>query len=207
MANYISVEQIKNAMPDAISGGSYDPILAELATRASAMIDRLTGRPEGAYDAPTTATARIYQGSGKDYLWIDECVAVTKVEVKDSVTDTTYVTWASTDYIVCTGSPTYPDYVNTPYTLLLVDINGNYATFTEGQRTVQITARWGYSDDPPEIVEQAVIIQSVRWFKRGQQGFQDVGGQAELGEIRYAQRLDPDIATMLFEAGLRRVTV
>ena len=206
---YVTVADIKAAMPDAIPAGetSYDSILGDLADRASELIDRLTGREVGAYDASASASARIYDGSGKSYQWIDECVEITKVEVKDSPTDDDYVTWSTSDYIVATGSPDYPEYNKTPYTLLLVDINGDYATFTKGPRTVRVTARWGYSDDPPEVVKQAVIIQAVRWFKRGQQAFQDVSGQVELGQLTYAKKIDPDIVAMLYDAGLRRVTV
>ncbi|OQC57688.1 MAG: hypothetical protein BWX54_01141 [Verrucomicrobia bacterium ADurb.Bin018] len=50
---------------------------------------------------------------------------------------------------------------------------------------------------PADIIRQAATVQAVRWFKRGQQGFQDTGAVAELGQITYTQKLDPDIATML----------
>lgn len=204
---YVTATEIKAAMPDAISGSDYDTILGTLATRASAMIDAITGRDTDAYDASDSATARIYDSRGEDHIYIDECVDITKLEVKDSPTDDTYVTWAATDYIKAAGAPSWPEYNKTPYTLLIIAINGDYGTFTEGQQTVQVTAKWGYSADPPAIVEQATIIQSIRWFKRGQQAYQDVGAIEELGQLSYVTKLDPDIVAMLYDAGLRRVTV
>jgi hypothetical protein len=41
------------------------------------------------------------------------------------------------------------------------------------------------------------VIQVVRWFKRSQQAFQDVGAIVELGQLRYVQRLDPDVQTII----------
>ena len=64
-----------------------------------------------------------------------------------------------------------------------------------------------YVWQPPEVVRQAVIIQAARWFKRGQQAYQDTGAAAELGQMTYTQKLDPEIQAMLYDAGLRRVTV
>ncbi len=60
---------------------------------------------------------------------------------------------------------------------------------------------------PPELVTQATIIQAVRWFKRGQQGYQDAAMLGDMGGLRYAQKLDPDVEAMLYDAGLRRVTI
>jgi len=50
---------------------------------------------------------------------------------------------------------------------------------------------------PAEIIRMAATAQATRWFKRGQQAFQDTGAIAELGQMTYTQKLDPDIVTML----------
>lgn len=59
----------------------------------------------------------------------------------------------------------------------------------------------------PDLVRQATITQAARWFKRGMQGYQDASMSPDLGTLRYAQKLDPDIEAMLYDAGLRRVVV
>lgn len=56
----------------------------------------------------------------------------------------------------------------------------------------------------PALVRQATIHQTVRWFKRGQSGFQDVAASAETGTLTYAQSLDPDVKTMLRDLGIRK---
>ena len=76
---------------------------------------------------------------------------------------------------------------------------------TTAAEHAQDTAIYVYQ--APAMVKQAVVIQAARWFKRGQQAYQDVSASAEMGQLTYAQKLDPDIATMLYAAGLRRVTV
>ena len=55
-----------------------------------------------------------------------------------------------------------------------------------------------------KLGRMATIIQASRWFKRGQQAFQDTGAVVELGQLRYTQKLDPDVAALL--GFLRRVT-
>lgn len=60
---------------------------------------------------------------------------------------------------------------------------------------------------PDDLVRQATLIQAVRWFKRAQSAFQDVAAAAELGQLAFARKIDPDVEFMLVEAGLRRLTV
>lgn len=60
---------------------------------------------------------------------------------------------------------------------------------------------------PEPIVVQATITQAARTFKRGLAGFEDASANAELGQVMYVKRIDPDVQVMLYEAGLRRVTI
>ncbi len=60
---------------------------------------------------------------------------------------------------------------------------------------------------PDDLVRQATLIQAVRWFKRAQSAFQDVAAAAELGQLTFARKTDPEVEFMLVEAGLRRLVV
>ena len=64
-----------------------------------------------------------------------------------------------------------------------------------------------YIYQPPEIVKESVIAMAVRAFKRAQAAYQDVGGVVELGTLMYVKELAPEVKAVLFDAGLRRVTV
>lgn len=58
-----------------------------------------------------------------------------------------------------------------------------------------------------ETMQQATLIQAARWFKRGQSAFQDVAAAAEMGQLTFARKIDPEVEFMLVEAGLRRLSV
>jgi hypothetical protein len=199
MANYCTLAELKGAMPDTAWGASYDTLMNALITRASRLIDRAAGRANDAFYA-STATARTFDGSGCREQWVDEMAAApTLVEVSETGSLTTYETWASTDYMLW---PYNAAAEGRPYMRLDVDqLNGNKAVWYKFPKSVKITAKWGYSIAPPDEIKQACIIQSVRWFKRSQQAFQDAGAIVELGQLRYVQRLDPDVQTIIEHYG------
>lgn len=50
---------------------------------------------------------------------------------------------------------------------------------------------------PPETVKQASIIQSIRSFERGAQGFSDTRANPEIGQMMWLKRLDPEVELLL----------
>jgi hypothetical protein len=146
------------------------------------------------------------------------------VAVKDSPSDTAYVSWAATDWIPFTGGPKHPEFNRTPYTALMVNPTGDYDVFTSGRfahirgfrpdtepqwaiPTVQVTAKWGYATTVPSQVKLAAIAQASRWWKRSKGAWQDAVQSAEFGTMLYTKALDPDVQFMLVNARLvRRAT-
>ncbi len=63
---------------------------------------------------------------------IDDCISITAVAVKDSVSDTTYTAWAASDYIAFNGDRRNPEFNQTPYNALMVDVTGDQSHFTSG---------------------------------------------------------------------------
>lgn len=190
MTDYCTTVDVTDLMPDTQWSGKYEALLGSLITRSSRLIDRLVGREPGAF-AAGEASARLFDGSGCRELWVDEMAAAPTLVEVDETGNLSYVTWAATDYTV------WP-YNDAPYTRLDIDqMNGNKAAWYAFPRGVRITAQWGYSLAVPEDVKMAVLIQTVRGFKRAQQAFQDVGAIVELGQLRYVQSLDPDVALMV----------
>lgn len=193
-----------------------DPNIARLILAASRSIDRACNRPDG-FIALATATARTFSGSGRGWLWIDECVAITAVAVKESVTDTTYTAWAATDWFGFTGDPQFPDFNTLPYQGIMVDPSGDYTHFYNGLHggglrgfapdtanargagapTVSVTARWGFSVSVPADIKQACIIQAARWFKRGESAWADTAASVDMGQLLYTKAVDPDIKRLL----------
>lgn len=208
-----------------------DALITAIIAGAQQAIDEWTNHPDG-FEALTVATARRFVGSGKSYQFIDECVEIETVEVKDSATDTDYVEWSSGDYVECRGDPYYPTFDQVPYDLLIVDITGDEAHFTDGnvgsyggggewdgysfdslsrrtskhvipgQPTVRVTAKWGYSVTVPPMVRETCAMQSARWYKKFQGAAADALASTEFGQLMFVQTLDPDVKAMLWTARL-----
>lgn len=190
-----------------------DTILTTLLSAAENTINQFCNRLDG-FLADAAASARRYAGTGKPYQFIDECVEITLVEVKGSATDSTYISWASTDWIAFRGDPEDPNFNGLPYTGVMVDPTGDEVLFTSGSfatrggfrpttdvrrgaPTVRVTAKWGYSVAVPTDIKEACIMQAARWYKRLEGAMSDALASAELGTLLYRQSLDPDIKMIL----------
>ncbi len=213
MADYCTIADVKARIEKTKAGD--DVWLAELVTGASRKIDRTCRRPDG-FVAPSVASARTFSGSGNAIQWLDECAAISLVEVKDSATDSTYTAWASTDWIPGCGDPVHsPDFNRLPYRWIMVDPTGSYDHFASGRyawrrgfrpepaqlsrgvTTVRVTARWGYALTVPDDIREACCMQVARWYKRFQSAMADAVASVDMGQLLYRQSLDPDIAGIL----------
>jgi hypothetical protein len=213
MTDYCSVSEIK-----ARTGKSQtddDTVLTALVTAASRAIDSYCNRPDG-FVALSVATARVYAGSGRSWMPIDECTEISLVAVKDSPTDTTYTSWAATDWVAFRGDPKRPNFNATPYSAIMCTAYGDYSAFLNGQYitrsgfrpdpdndtyrgvpTVQVTAKWGYATTVPAAIKEAAVVLASRWYKRGQSAWSDVLANTETGMLMYRKEIDPDVKFML----------
>jgi hypothetical protein len=201
-----------------------DAILTGIILAASRAIDGFCNRPDG-FIALAAAVPRLYTGHGTPVLRIDECVEVTLVETKLSVSDSTFQAWAADDWIPFRGSADSPNFNDTPYTGLMVSGNGNQVYFQSGNYlgregfkpsstanrglpTVRVTARWGFADTvAPPTVKQATITQAARWYKRGQSSWADTLASGDTGMLMFRKAIDPDVQMMLEYARLIQVAV
>lgn len=194
MTSYVTADEVRAQMPDVEWSVAYHATLTALITRASRLIDRATGREDGAY-ASDTATVRYFDGSGQREQWLPEMAAAPTAVAVDEGGAGMYTTWASTDYFTW---PYNAADEGKPYVRLDVDqLNGDKSHWYRFPRSVKVTAKWGYSTAAPDDVKQAVIIQVIRYFKRAQQAYQDTGAIVELGQLRYVNKLDPDVALLV----------
>ncbi len=203
--NYATVAEVREQL-----GGKKreddDLVIKFMINAAAQMINNILGHPYG-FIAGTSATSKLYVGSGYFYQLIDECVEVTKLEVKESATDDDYDEWSSGDYLTASGSPRNPNFNDVPYTLLITDPTGDEDIFTRGDfygndwmrrgaPTVRVTAKWGYAETIPYDIKEATIAQVARWYKRSEASWQDIARRREEGQLKYAD-LDQDIQMML----------
>ena len=198
MADYATTAELKADVPDSPlfdpADESYDVVLGKMITAASRLIDKYVGGFENCFYPSTDTETRYYDGNGEDQIWIDPLLSLTSLAVSESGgrAASDYTTWTlNTDFY------TYP-YHTTPYEKLIVDNDaGSKGTFGTTRKGVKIVGVWGYSSTPPADVKQACKIQAMRWFMRAKQGYQDAGVNASLGEMIYAQELDPDVKMLL----------
>lgn len=207
--DYCTAAEVKAAMPDGSWSTTYDTLLALIVTRASRAIDRYTMRAPGAFYVSADVT-QYFDGNGTTKLRIGELaaaptsVAVAETGIVDGAAGTggSYTTWSASDYLLW---PYNAPNDNEPYRRLDINLlNGSQAVWYPFPKAVKIVGKFGYATTVPDDIKQAAIIQASRWFKRGQQAFQDTGAVQELGQLRYTQKLDPDVAALL--GFLRRVT-
>jgi len=202
MADYVTLSEVKAAMPDTQWTIAYDTILAAAITRASRDIDLFTQRGDNEFAASADAT-RYFDGSGNTDLWIGELAAVpTSVAVAEggdvdssAGTGGTYTTWAASDFLAW---PYNAALRGRPFLRLDVDmLNGSKAHWFTYPKCVKIVGKFGYSTAAPEPIKKATIIQAIRHFKRGQQAYMDTGAIVELGQLTYTQALDPEVANIV----------
>lgn len=203
--DYCYVQDIKDNLPDITVDTTYELMFNTLITRASRAIDTHLKREPGAFAVIADST-RYFTGSGDDKLWVGEMAAApTSIAVAEAGVLTTLTTWAATDYY-CWPYNALAE--GMPYLRLDVDtINGTKYTWYDYPKAVRVIGKFGFSASAPAEIVQATIIQVMRWFKRGQQAYQDTGAIVELAQLRYTRKLDPDVETLLSLPKFQLVTI
>lgn len=209
--SYCTPQELRSQINKLSTASDID--LTSILSAAERTINGFCNRPDG-FVSLTTATARLYAGTGRAYMSIDECTSITLVEVKESATDSSYVSWAAGDWIPFSGDYKDPNFNRLPYTMLMIDPTGDQVVFTGGRYTgqrgfppetdrsrgvpsVRVTAKWGYSVAVPADIKEACIMQASRWYKRLESAMADTLASGELGTLLYRQSLDPDIKMIL----------
>ena len=203
MADYCSTSDIKAEMPDSglasTTDTTYDTALGIFITAASRLIDKEVGR-EANWFSSTDEEIRYYDGSGEVVQEIDECHSLTSVSVSEQglTSSSAYEDWTlGTDFYVWPYN--YSD-LGIPFTRLIADFNGDGINFPRFRKAIKVVGQFGYSSTPPEDIKQACVIQTMRWFARAKQMFQDGGGGTQTGQLiysKYTSALDPDIEEIL----------
>jgi hypothetical protein len=200
MADYVTLADVKAHATTPQWGSDYDSLIPVLITRASEFVDRLTRREVGAYDAADSATARRFSADGGLYLPIDECVEVTAVAIRETSTTTSWTDLNTDDYVTW---PYNASGLGEPIIRLDIDRrSGSETEWPKGREAVKVTARWGYSDEPPAVVEEAVIAQVIRWLKKGEQMFADASMMKRAGTLTYAKQMSPVVRNTILDSHL-----
>jgi len=216
---YATVDEVKAQLEaDTLPAVGDDDVLGDDIAAATKLINGYCNRPDG-FEADAVASARIFTGLGKSYLYLPEFVDVTLVAVKDSVTETTYTSWEDDDYVAFAGDPLNPNFqpltYGRPYQGIMVSAVGDapFTTFYRGSYngqylpTVQVTAKWGYSVAVPDDIHLATVMTVAYWYKRLKAHMADALGNPETGEIKYIKGLDPSAQAILDRGRYKRPAI
>ncbi len=147
---YTTKTKIENYILQDIAS-SFDTQLASWIEGVEKIIEQITGR---IFIADSVASARVYDGDGKSSLLIDECVAVTKVEVGNDSYGSTFSEVAATGADRYFTEPANAIVKN----MAIHKITLNARCFPEGIQNNKITAKWGYSVAVPADIEFAATV-------------------------------------------------
>ena len=169
-AEYVSVEEMKNSL--SLGGETYaDQDISRAVQSASRVVDSMTQRSFG----PPVAETRIFTPVSPDYLYIGHVTAITAVSTNGAA-------WTQ-------GTEYFLDGSDTLRTLSL-------HAFTVTAQGVSVTASYGYTSVPPEIVEATQII-AVQLLRRVREAPFGVLASALDGPAIRIGRFDPQVDALL----------
>ena len=126
--------------------------LTDYILSAQEYIEGFTGR---IFKACGTASARLFDGMGKQELLIDDCIEITKVEVGNDQYGNSFTE------VLSTGTNRYIPLPNN-YSARRIPITKILLTqkiFDFGIQNERITAKWGYSEEAPaDIMFVATVL-------------------------------------------------
>lgn len=147
MPKYTTEAQLESFLDTTITAGDADDFMDQ----AEAFIDSETGRN---FKADTSASARRFRGTDKKLLVIDDCVEITKVEKANDHWGDSLTTISSDDYIL---QPRNHSAEGIPIKGIFYK-HGFWGIGEGGLENHKITAKWGYSVDPPDDIVFAATI-------------------------------------------------
>jgi len=162
MKGYTSKNNIERYMLVDIDS-SYDTQINSWIESVEAIIDGFTCRN---FIADSTASIRYFDGDGSHVLLVDDCISLTKIEMGDPTT--TKDELDSDDYY------TYP-YNRTPKNKVYYS-----GIFTKAHKNIDVTAKWGYSEEVPSDIELAAttlasLIIEEAWQSEGETESESIG--------------------------------
>lgn len=212
MASYATTDQwIIRTNMRTVPTAAQLAMMDELLEAASRTIDHACMRSENAFSAAVGATEKYFTAEGEPWLRIPYCAGITEVAVKASLTATVYAAWVTPttpmagdgDWIPCRGVAESPEFGVEPYNLLIVDLNGDFATFLDGDGApvVKITAEWATETAVPAEIREFTIMQAAMWAKSFEGEQADELGSDEFGVIKIRRALSKSVRDGLLAGG------
>lgn len=190
---YVTFTELKDYAQ--INDGVDDAVLEQVTRAASRGIERWCRRQ---FNDAGSATPRVFTVTDRSRLQVDDFSTLTGLVV---ATDTTNngsfaTTVANSSFLAWPANGVLDGVPGYPFTRLDM-FTSSWPVYGTA---VQVTARWGWDEVPPEVV-QATLIKATRVFRR-RYAPDGLIGQGDF-VFRVNQQSDPDVVDLL--APLRRI--
>ena len=184
---YTSLALVKASLGIPVAVTSEDTAITASIAAAQALIDNYTGRT---FEV-TNTSVRTYLPRTASILDVDDIATTDSLVIKvDNDQDGTFETTltVTTDYVLVGNDRPYREVTN---------VNAGWPLSLYGRPTVQVTAKFAYSETAPDNIKQAALLLACRLYQRKASplGFQ-AGAVSEFGPVRIS-RTDPDVAALL----------
>lgn len=133
------------------------------------IIDQVTGRN---FIADSEASARVFDGDGEQDLIVDDCVAVTKVEVGNDDYGGTFTEVSSSGSDRYFLEPANAQSLNQPVPYTKIVLRSRY--WAEGKQNNRVTAKWGYSAEVPADIKFAATVFLAGVLNQQRQGGDEI---------------------------------
>lgn len=190
---YLTMDDIRGRA--GIADHDDDPTLDPAINRACRAIDVYCG--QFFYDAGS-ATARTYKPTAATVAQVDPFNTTTGLVIKtDDNDDGTYeTTWASTDYELDYFGGQMSNMLSAPYDRIYAIGSYYFPKTGYRRRTLEVTARWGWTAVPSSVVEAAHIL-SIDLWKRKDTPFGITTGSIDFGGLRIGRDLMAQVSSLL----------
>lgn len=194
---YATLQDVKDALGYGPTNTASDAWITKVLVMAQATLDQEIGYKFQTDGTLVTPATRVYSGSDRSSMFIDECVSFA------TVTETTYSTFLGSGGGLWYGSsPSVvditadimlgPDNQNPAY--MMFRVSGN--TFVRARQNYKISGIFGYPSVPPDINYCCTMI-AVHNIKKRDTNYADVLVEAAGSKQHYMKQLTPDIIEIL----------
>lgn len=180
---YCTVAELRNAIGDD-SQKLQTTALEAAISAASRWIDRRCGRR---FWLDASTQARLFRPETATKMWVYDIGDTTGLTIETGTGGTFDTTLSASDYVL---GPLASEEFG-PYAYWTIStVNGVTFPMDGWQPTVRVTAKFGWSEVPPQV-QQACLLRAASLFKRKDAPF-GVAGFGDFGAVRVRPDIDVD---------------
>ena len=136
---YCIISQIENYLLHTVED-YFKPQVNEWIAQMENFIDQETSRN---FIADSSDSERIYDGTGKVNLFLDECISISKLTIdSDVISDSYYYLYPINEL---------------PITRIKLSSDSSLS-FTQDEQNIKVEAKWGYSEVCPSDISFATVV-------------------------------------------------